>query len=242
MAHPKPAIAVWMFILINVLVISSCTFRFPGMGTNPLPGEFNLTKGTRWVYLYSEYEPALSDPTQIVAAQYQLTQTVTGISHANGLTIVDVQSEQKPIQVPAGLPAGYMPLPPTGDFWYIIKGKQVFKSSEPVNLATIDTDTLYLAFDFPLSVNKSWCPVRIDLKDPSQKPITNCDYAGKLTVLQQPAYQVPASRFENCFQIVQAFNKWGFFSMVLQGYWLDGDKVRSCRNQVRVRAGADKLQ
>ena len=138
------------------------------------------------------------------------------ISQANSLFIVHVQSKSKPIQVPAGLPAGWMPLPLTRDFWYIIKARQVFESGDSVNFATIDTDTLPLAFDFPLSVNKSWCPVRIDLNDTNLKPITNCDYAGKLTVLQQSAYQVPAGNFENCFQIDQASNGGDIFQWFCQ--------------------------
>jgi hypothetical protein len=172
------------------------------MPVNPLQGEFNLTKGTRWVYLDSEYQPAPSDPTQVITAQYQLIQTVAEISRANGLIIVHVQSEQKPVQVPAG----WMPFSPPREFWYIIKGRQVFKSNTSVDIATVDTDMLLLAFDFPLTVNQSWCPVRVDLKDPSHTPITNCDYAGKQTVLKQSAYQVPAGRFENCFQIDQTSN------------------------------------
>ena len=42
-----------------------------------------------------------------------------------------------------------MPVPSSGDFWYIIKGQQVFESGAPLDLATINTDTLPLAFDFP---------------------------------------------------------------------------------------------
>ena len=206
-----------MFILINVLVLFSCTFHFSGMPVDPLPGDFNLTKGTRWVYSYSEYEPLPSDPTQTVAALFQLTQSVVDISRANGLIFVHEQSELEPIQVPTGLPAGYMPVPPFGDFWYIIKGRQVFESGAPVDFATINTDTISLAFDFPLSVNKSWCPVRIDLKDPSHKLITNCDYGGKLIIVQQSAYQVPAGRFKDCYLINQYYNDGSTFQWFCKG-------------------------
>jgi hypothetical protein len=189
------------------LAISSCVIHLPTKPTsiglnNPVQSEFTLAKGTSWTYSDSEYQPAPSDPTQVITAQYQLTETVTEISSVNGLFIAHVQREQKPIQVPVD----WMPSPPPGEFWYVIKGQQVFKSNAPVNLAIADTDTLQLAFDFPLSVNQSWCPVRVDLKDPSRTPITNCDNAGKQTVLKQSAYQVPAGKFDNCFQIDQASN------------------------------------
>jgi len=216
MAQPKRELAILRLVFINMLVLCSCSMHLPGMPADPLQGEFNLTKGTRRVYLYSEYEPAISDPTQIITAQFQLTQTVTGISRANGLILVDVLSEQKTIQMPAGL-ADYMPLPLTGDSWYIIKGRQGFETGDAVNPATIDTGTLPLTFDFPLSVNKSWCPFLIDLKDPTHSLKSNCDNGGKLTILQHTDYQVPAGKFEDCYQIKQCYNDGCFLEWFCTG-------------------------
>lgn len=205
-----------LLFLTAAIVLSSCgTLEVslaqtptPNLNpVNPVQSEFNLAKGMRWTYSYSEYQPAPADPTQVITAQYQLTETVTEIKSANGLFIAHISREEKPVQVPAG----WMPFSPQGEFWYVIKGQQVFESNELVDFSKVNTDTLILDFDFPLSVHQSWCPVRIDLKDPNHAPITNCDNGGKLTVLQQSAYQVPAGKFENCFQIEQFFNDGNFF-------------------------------
>ena len=104
------------------------------------------------------------------------------------------------------MPVGWLPFSPPGDFWIIVKGELVFESGDPIDLGKLDLDTLPLVFDFPLSVNQSWCPVQIDLKDPNHAPITNCDYAGKLTVLHHSAHEVPAGSFTDCFQINQCTN------------------------------------
>ncbi|MGD0613324.1 MAG: hypothetical protein ABSB41_17640 [Anaerolineales bacterium] len=193
-------------ILIGTLVISSCTLKLPFNPVNPVQSEFNLAKGTSWIYSESDYQPAPGDPTQVVTAQFQITETVTETSSTHGVFYAHVQSEEKPIQVPAEVPANYFPFSPSGDFWYRIQGRQVFQSGGPADFTTEDTDTLPLAFDFPLSVNHSWCPVRIDLKNPNHPRVTNCDNGGKLTVLQQSTHQVPAGKFENCFQIEEFAN------------------------------------
>lgn len=218
MVSNRSALTAVVLVLMGSLVISSCVIHLPTKPTsiglnNPVQSEFTLAKGTTWTYSDSEYQPAPADPTQVITAQYQLTETVTEISSANGLFIAHIQREQKPIQVPAD----WMPFQPPGEFWYVIKGQQVFKSNVPINLATVDTDTLQLAFDFPLSINKSWCPFRVDLKDPNHKPIINCESAGEQTVLKGSAYQTPAGSFENCFQIDQASNGGDIFQWFCKG-------------------------
>jgi len=202
-----------VLILIGTLVISACAIHLPANSDNPVQSEFSLAKGTSWTYSDSEYQSAPADPTQVITAQYQLIETVTEITSQNGFFFAHVQSEQKPIHVPDG----WMPFSPPGDFWYIIKGQQVFESGEPVDFTKLDTDTLNLAFDFPLSVHQSWCPVRVDLKDPNHAPITNCDNYGKLSVLKQSAYQVPAGKFENCFQIEEYANDGPIFQWFCRG-------------------------
>lgn len=198
----KFAITTTALILIGTLIISSCTLHLPFNPVNPVQSEFYLAKGTRWTYSESEYQPAPGDPTQVVTAQYQLTETVTEISSTHGIFIAHVQSAEKPIQVPAG----WSPSSPQGEFWYVIKGRQVFQSNEPVDFTRVDTDSLILDFEFPLSINKNWCPQQIDFKNPNHPHVTNCDNGGKLTVLGQSTYQVPAGKFENCFQTELFYN------------------------------------
>lgn len=199
------------FLLTSALVFSACGTLEVGLDqtvtpnfnpVNPVQGEFNLAIGMRWTYSYSEYQPAPGDPTQVITAQYQLTETVTEINSTNGLFIAHIQSEEKPVQVPAG----WTPFSPQGEFWYVIKDQQVFQSNELVDFSRVNTDTLILDFDFPLSVNRSWCPLQIDFKNPNHPRVTNCDNGGKLTVLQQTAYQVPAGQFEDCFQTELFYN------------------------------------
>ena len=115
-------------ILIGTLVISSCTLKLPFNPVNPVQSEFNLAKGTSWIYSESDYQPAPGDPTQVVTAQFQITETVTETSSTHGVFYAHVQSEEKPIQVPAEVPANYFPFSPSGDFWYRIQGRQVFQS------------------------------------------------------------------------------------------------------------------
>jgi hypothetical protein len=213
MASDKLASKVTILVLMGTLIISSCTLHLPGTPVNPLQADFNLSLGTSWVYLDTEYQSATSDPNLIITAQYQLTETVTEINTLKGLFVAHVHSEQKSIQVPVG----WEPFSPPGDFWYIVKSRQVFGTSDPGDLTKLDFDTLLLDFDFPLAVDHSWCPVRIDLKDPNRTPITNCDYAGKQTVLQESTYQVPAGKFEDCYQIDQASNGGDVFQWFCRG-------------------------
>ncbi len=230
-----------LFGTITILFIAGCTLRPRVNAANPVESDLPLKKGTRWTYSYRAYQPA-SDPARIETAEYSLTETVIETSASGSVFSAHVKSEAQPVQVPAGWTGAELPT----EFWYIVRGQQVYQSGAPFDAATIDLATLNLVFDLPLSAGRGWCPLQVDLKDPNHTPITNCEYGGKFTVLQRSAQQVPAGRFEDCYQIRQFFNDGSVFQWFCRGIGVvssrfdhNGTRFGFERELIRFEPGAD---
>ncbi len=211
MTNKRLILSVCCTISLCCLATSSCSFSQQRPSSlnidNPVQDELPLANETSWIYSDAEYQPEPSDPTNIITARYQITDTVIDVDHANGLFVAHLKQDTRLIQAPSNWTSS--PSSQADEFWYVVRGSQVFKSEVPFDLQTVDLGTLQLIYDFPLLVGKSWCPFSVDLKDPRHPPLTSCENGGKQAVIQQSADQTPAGSFKNCYLIEQFYNDGG---------------------------------
>lgn len=169
--------------------------------------DFPLLVGTTWVYRYLEYEPTATDPVQTITATAYLTETVIENKQVDSFLLAQVRRDTHYVDVPAGWSKS------TGDqsetFWYVFDGQRVYNAPDPFESTQVSTDTLNLEYDLPLAVGKTWCPIQVDLKDPSHPKITSCTASGKETVQAKDSYTAPFGKFDSCYWITQDFNSGG---------------------------------
>jgi hypothetical protein len=178
--------------------------------------EFPLYKGTTWVYTYQAYEPSGSNIDSAVKATYQLTETVADVATNASYSVAHVVKEFELDNADVGW---------TGDFtsnqneetWYVVDGEKIYSSNQPVEINKINVDNLNLTYDFPLSVNKVWCPMQFDLKNPNHKPITNCQFSGQREVTGQGSFESPAGKFKDCYYMTDHFNGGNIFQKFCVG-------------------------
>lgn len=178
--------------------------------------EFPLYKGTIWVYTYQAYEPSGSSVDSVVKATYQLTETVMDVGSNAPYPIAHVKKEFKLENADAGW---------TGDFtsnqnneiWDVVDGEKIYSSNQPIDINSINVDEINLAYDFPLSVNKTWCPIQVDLKDPNHKPIPNCRFSGQREVTGQGSFENAAGKFKDCYDLTDYFNSGNIFQKFCVG-------------------------
>ncbi|HEY9152224.1 MAG TPA: hypothetical protein VIN60_05005 [Anaerolineales bacterium] len=198
------------FVILFAFVAVGCSSR-----TMATIKEFPLLKGTRWVYSYRAYQPSISNPRQIARATYQLTDTVTDTEFVSPYFIAHVQSVWKLVQSDSGWMEDFISNQPN-ETWYVVNGQQVFGSKQAIDIKNINTDDLLLDYDFPLVVNKNWCPMKVDFKDPTHK-IANCQSAGKREITNQSTLETPAGKFDNCYDMVDYFNDGNFYQKFCNG-------------------------
>ena len=182
----------------------------------PVPGlpDFPLSKGTTWVYSYEAYEPALSDPTQIVKATYQLTETVIETETISSYFVAHVERKYQLVDAEADWMGDLFSNGPS-EFWYIVQGNQIFQSNLPIDTNAIKTDELILDYEFPLSVSKAWCLQSPNFQGP--KKMTSCETVGKRMVTNQSAYETPADKFDDCYELTDYFNTGNIFQKFCAG-------------------------
>src|SRR5215216_4806583 len=110
---------------------------------------FPLEKGTTWVYSYETYDPSSSDPTQIIKATFQLTDTIVETETISTYVVAHMKRERELIKADADWAQDVSSQP--NEFWYVRKDQQLFQSNFPLDTADINPDELILAYDFPLS-------------------------------------------------------------------------------------------
>ncbi|HLO15041.1 MAG TPA: hypothetical protein VK206_09440 [Anaerolineales bacterium] len=198
-------------ILFSLLLMVACSP--PGTAE---PSEFPLAKGTTWVYTYQAYEPAPSDPTQTIEATYQLTERIIETETASPYFVAHVKKDYQLIKADPGWTDDIASNQP-GESWYIVKDHKLFESRAPFDVNNIDTDAFLLAYEFPLTLSKSWCWPQLDLKDPNHKEITSCEFAGKRMVTNQGHYQTPAGTFDHCYELTDYSNGGNVIHWFCQG-------------------------
>jgi hypothetical protein len=165
--------------------------------------ELSLAKGTTWVYSYAEYEPTALDPTQVITATYLFTETVIDTQTRPPFFIAHVQREERLVNAPPDW--NYTASSRPNEFWYVANDQQIYESLQKLDLTNIQTETLILAYDFPLSLGRSWCPSSY-IKG---EKVQDCTAAGKRTVVSQEKYNTPAGEFDNCYKITEDVNSGG---------------------------------
>jgi hypothetical protein len=198
----------WLTVILIAglgLAVVSCTKgallqTSPGEDSALLP-KFPMAPGTTWVYAYTPYQPRPSDPTQIVTATYRMTETVVVTETNPPYLFVKIQRETS---LASAIPLTSTTLP--GDaFGYVISGTKVYQENRAVDPLTFDPDHAHLAYIFPLEDGKQWCPIRFDLKNPADPTDVHCEANGLKTVTALDAYQTPAGRFTDCYEITEAY-------------------------------------
>ena len=114
-----------------------------------------------------------------------------------------MQHAERLIQAPPDWPLTESSRP--NEFWYLVKGQQVYESSQPVDPGKISTDTLTLAYEFPLALGRNWCPWAYV----KGEKVQDCVAAGKRNVVSQESLDTPAGRFDNCYKITEDVNSGG---------------------------------
>lgn len=198
-----------LFLLVG-WVMGACSFQ-PSTPSRQVPPanphhalvDFPLAKGTTWVYSYLAYEPTTTNPTQIVTATYLFTETVIDTQTLLPYFVAHVQREERLVKAEPGwtYPKSSRP----DELWYVVRGQQVYESFQPLDLSRVQTDSLFLAYDFPLATGRSWCP-RTDIEG---EQVQDCVAAGKRVVVSQEGYETPAGKFPQCYKITEDVNSGG---------------------------------
>ena len=166
-----------------------------------------------WIYSYESYDPSPSDPTQIIKATYQLTETIVDVETISTYLVAHVKREYELIGADndwAGDPSSQ-----PNEFWYIVNDNQVFQSNQPLDVGHVQLDELIFDYEFPLSVDKSWCLLPHNSQDPQE--ITGCDFIGKRVVTNQGHHETPAGSFSDCYDLTDYFNGGNIYQKFCNG-------------------------
>jgi hypothetical protein len=185
------------FFFLLFFLIAGCSSNAPIEATG-----FPLDQGTTWVYAYEAYNPSPSDPTQIIKATYELTQTIVDTKTISSYVIAHVQRDRELINADDGWTQELSSQP--NEFWYVRHDGQIFQSNFALDTANIHSDQLILDYEFPLSVRKSWC-LMPDSRNKAQE-VAGCDFVGRREVTDQGSYETPAGKFENCYDLMDIYN------------------------------------
>jgi hypothetical protein len=207
--------------------------------------EFPLQVGTTWVYSYIPYEPLPSDPTQIITATYVLTETVMEVKSTPSYFAARVERDRMLVSAPPNWTQTDSSA--SGSFWYVIQGKLIYEFNQ-ADISGFDPDLSTLAYQLPLSVGEKWCPVQVDLKSPDHPNIQDCSAAGERTVARAMAYETPMGKFDDCYQITEAFNSGGVtrwfcngVGVVAANYDHSGTRFGFDQKLIDYRAGKTKV-
>jgi hypothetical protein len=189
----------------------------------PYPGStldaFPLAKGTKWIYSYKAYQPKPTDPTQITQATFYFKELVFETQLLPGYYVAHVHHTESLIQADpdwiysaAGLPV---------DYWYLVRGAEVFENGEPLDLSHIQPGDLLLDYVFPLAVGNSWCPFKYQA---GQRIDPNCTYAGETTVAGETNFDTPAGNFKDCYELTNFYNSGGVTTWLCSGVGIVAEK------------------
>lgn len=199
------------FALLITIIIVGCSSK-----TMTILAEFPLQKGTAWVYSYQAYQPSISDPTQIAKAVYQLTEIVADTESGSPYFVAHIKSEWKLIQADSGWTEDFVSGQPD-ERWYVVNGRKVFESRQAVDVKNANPDNLILDYDFPLAMNKKWCSMQFNPKDPAHTPITSCQYSGEREITNQSTFETSTGKFKDCYDMVDYFNDGNFYQKFCNG-------------------------
>jgi len=186
--------------LLLAFLVSACSSPAP-----KTPVEFPLSRGTTWVYTYKVYEPAGGSVNAFLNATYQLTEKVADAESTASTSVAHVVREWKLVSADPGWTDDFT-AQQNKETWFAVSGAKVYSSGLAVSIETLNVDDLALAYDFPLAVNKTWCPLQFNPKDPSHKRITDCHISGEREVVAHRPYETAAEQFNDCYDLIDHYN------------------------------------
>ena len=143
-----------------------------------------------------------------------------------------MQHQESVVAAPSDWPSAPGSRP--AEFWYVVGDQQIYDSLQALDSTGIHTDTLILAYDFPLAIGHSRCP-SIEIKGVT---IRNGVAAGQRTVVSQGRYDTPAGRFNTCYQITEDINSGGVTRWFCDGVGVVAQKYDTRRNAVWLSTNA----
>lgn len=198
-----------MAFLVTVLV-SGCSLQ----GTVD-PAVFPLEEGTTWVYSYEAYHQAAA-PDHILKAAYKLTESIIDVERTSPYFVAHVKKDYELVQADVDWTSEEF-TDNQLEIWYLMNGSQMFESHIPVNTDDLQIDYFLLAYDFPVSIGKSWCLTQASSNDTSHKKIVDCEFVGKRMVTNEGSYQTPAGRFDACYELTDYFNNGNIIHWFCEG-------------------------
>jgi len=179
------------------LILAACSSQ----GSIEVSG-FPIEKGTTWIYTYTAYDPAPSDPEKVIQATYQVTDTVVDTETVFTYFVAHVKRDWRLINADPDWLRDLSGQP--RELWYIRDGNQIYHSNFPIDTESINPDQLILDYKFPLSVRDNWCLLP-DSRSGSGK-IAGCKFVGRREVTDQGQFESPAGNFENCYELMDIYN------------------------------------
>ncbi|HZQ07869.1 MAG TPA: hypothetical protein VFD70_14895 [Anaerolineae bacterium] len=155
---------------------------------------FPLALNNMWVYQVTRYDGF--NPRDILTATLVMTETVTEIKTDTNFFAAKIRHEESadvPIYVPPNMQNMLQP-GSASEYWLIAQGNRIYREEETPDLARM-TDRDSLEFVFPLAANEQWVWL------PARLPTDSNPDGVMRDVLKVGTVQVPAGRFDNCYQI-----------------------------------------
>lgn len=172
---------------------------------------FPLHQGTQWTYSYTSYSAAPGDHELLLQGELEVTETVSEVQANPSATLVHVQGNRSLVSADPGWEA--VQSLPVGAYesYYLLQGGAVYRSERLPQPEELQSGTLPLEFQFPLSVGASWCPSQNqkDFLTPLAATPAPCEYTGARTVVADGPFETAAGRFERCYQMADAVNSGG---------------------------------
>jgi hypothetical protein len=209
--HSHGPAAVIGFVVAMLATLSLCVLTFFGGRLVSVPlansnalGGFPFPAGTTWVYSRVEYQQLIGDPTSIITATRLFTDTVLPAQSDLKATSFALERTVSEGITPPGWWGSSVVNP--GEYRYLIEGNQLFSVIPPGGQKGS------LLYDFPLVVDKSWCPQQI-LPD----NLPSCHMNGLRTVENRTNYATPVGTFDECYEISEEFNSGGVWEWFCNG-------------------------
>lgn len=147
--------------------------------------DFPLALGSTWTYQETRYEGV--PITEILTATHVTTETIVDIKSIASYQIVEVhrdESAEMPIFAPPSRRDEPLRPAASSNYWWLVRGNDVFLQEGAPNLAK--ADEALLKYVFPLKAGAKWFQVGSAL--PRE-------------VIRLDSVVTPAGRFQNCFSL-----------------------------------------
>ena len=163
--------------------------------------DYPLAAGNSWVYRYEGH-------TGNQKAAWKVSDTVVEVQMHGAYYAARIQSEVALLEGNPG--ADFINPPQAHTFWYVVDGPAVYRMEDPLDWTAVRAG--WLELQFPLPQANCWYP---DAAQRAQSPAGNLP--GCRSASGPSALDTPAGHFENCFQVITAYNDGNFLYTFCRG-------------------------